>query len=222
MMDDVEVLEVIDLVSVGGENEDRSDGVLPPNPIPEEPFRFVIEGPPKGWKRPKAFTKLLPGGRYINNVVDTNKKEKSAINASVRKQLEELYGITRYPLFEGSRGLSMEFEFYRKMPEKEFVGSQRGNAMKRHTTNLNVPDMKKPDLDNMVKLLKDGLQGVVYEDDQQVICYKASKMLDIEPPHEGRTVVWVRGFSFKDIPSPEVVEDHKKAYANGGRLLTTC
>ena len=41
--------------------------------------------------------------------------------------------------------------------------------------------VKKPDLDNLAKAVKDALRGIVYNDDSQVVCLKVSKAYSPTP-----------------------------------------
>jgi Holliday junction resolvase RusA-like endonuclease len=47
---------------------------------------------------------------------------------------------------------------------------------------------KKPDLDNLVKLVKDALNGVYWQDDKQVISLKAEKFYSEQPRTEVRII----------------------------------
>lgn len=40
---------------------------------------------------------------------------------------------------------------------------------------------KKPDIDNVMKIIMDGLTGVAYEDDKQVVEFRIDKFYDYEP-----------------------------------------
>jgi len=51
------------------------------------------------------------------------------------------------------------------------------------------PDLRRRDIDNVLKAALDGMQGVLYEDDSQVVIAGAIKWLDRERP---RTEVVVR------------------------------
>ena len=64
----------------------------------------------------------------------------------------------------------------------------------------NKPDANKPDLDNLVKFVKDALQGIIYKDDQQVVKVVATKSWDLTAPHDGRTVIKVRNAGPTDMP----------------------
>ena len=51
------------------------------------------------------------------------------------------------------------------------------------------PDERRSDVDNVLKSVLDGMQGVVYDDDSQVVIASATKWLDRETP---RTEVVVK------------------------------
>ena len=55
----------------------------------------------------------------------------------------------------------------------------------------NCPHHKKPDLDNLIKALKDSMTGIVFKDDSQVFCVNAKKVYSNNPRIEylTRTVV---------------------------------
>jgi Holliday junction resolvase RusA-like endonuclease len=50
-------------------------------------------------------------------------------------------------------------------------------------------DKKKPDIDNLIKFVMDGLTGIFYADDDQVVRVCAVKMMDTEEPFGGRTSI---------------------------------
>ena len=52
------------------------------------------------------------------------------------------------------------------------------------------PDLRRRDIDNVVKCIMDGLNGIAYKDDSQVVELSASSKLDRDRP---RTVVTVSG-----------------------------
>lgn len=43
-----------------------------------------------------------------------------------------------------------------------------------------VHHVKRPDLDNLVKAVKDGLSGVCYKDDSQIVAHTAKKMYAVD------------------------------------------
>jgi len=50
-------------------------------------------------------------------------------------------------------------------------------------------DTKRPDIDNMAKLVMDALIGVLHPDDQQIVQMMLTKTCDTRPPHSGKTVI---------------------------------
>lgn len=51
-------------------------------------------------------------------------------------------------------------------------------------------DLRKPDLDNVIKLVLDGLNGAAYEDDSQVVSIEAGRVWSI-PGEEDATLITV-------------------------------
>ena len=74
--------------------------------------------------------------------------------------------------------LSVNISFYMPRPKGHYgTGRNRLNlkpsAPRHHTT--------KPDLDNLIKFVKDCLNGIVYEDDKQVVDISAFKLYAEKP-----------------------------------------
>ena len=51
---------------------------------------------------------------------------------------------------------------------------------------------KKPDCDNIAKIICDALNGVAYDDDKQIVALKVTKIYSAEP----RVLVWVSDNKF--------------------------
>ena len=179
--------------------------------------RFVFEGAPIPWKRPKPRTHLCKnnsnGRKYWTNMVDENKEEKESVRAAAFEQLKQQGLFTGYaPLVPPSMWVTLECEFYRPLPQDWFICNQRSNGLKAGIdTSVNIPDNLKPDLDNLVKFIKDALQGVIYDDDKQVVCTFAYKMMDLRAPYTGRTVISWRPFKSTDLPVPLDPQAHTAA-----------
>ena len=81
-------------------------------------------------------------------------------------------------------------------------------------------DTKRPDADNLQKFVLDALEGIAYEDDAQVVSIAVKKVLDTEPPFEGRTYICFRQANSSDA-EPLVSKERKgktKAAVPGGPL----
>lgn len=72
--------------------------------------------------------------------------------------------------------VSLEMTFYMKIPQS--VSKKRRDAM------LGAPCLKRPDLDNFVKLYLDCMQGIVLSDDSIVWNITAKKIWSDEPRTE--------------------------------------
>ena len=166
---------------------------------------------------------MRKAGWYMKNTVDSNKPTKKKISDTAMQQLRETNQAQEFPIYKREDPVTMEIEFHRRMPNSEFASGKRSNGLKASYRNgaINIPDSKKPDLDNLAKLVKDALEGVAYHDDKQVAVLHAYKMMDVQPPNDGRTVVWFRAFRDTDLPPPLDMErrDELTAHYNGSRIV---
>lgn len=88
-------------------------------------------------------------------------------------------------LFESYQQLAMTVVFYMKRPKSHFVSSKAGpgrlrlpyNLTSGETVNSMYPTSTS-DVDNLAKFVLDSLNGVLYEDDRQVISLHAIKVYD--------------------------------------------
>lgn len=55
-----------------------------------------------------------------------------------------------------------------------------------------LPDTRKPDVTNLVKLLEDALTGIVFADDAQVVRISASKWASADAAYASKTIVTVK------------------------------
>jgi len=116
---------------------------------------FNISGPMRGKQRPRATRQ----GRIYT--------PKETVNAEAYiKYLASEAMCTMEP-FTGA--LKATFAIYVEIP-KSFTKAKRKAALEgiEHPTT-------KPDLDNIVKLLADAMNGIVYKDDKQIVSICVSK-----------------------------------------------
>jgi Holliday junction resolvase RusA-like endonuclease len=92
--------------------------------------------------------------------------------------------------FSKSEFLEMSIVFRLKRPKSHFVGSKPGPGR----IKSDAPGkfhVSRTDIDNLAKFVLDSLNGILYEDDRQVVSLKAIKMLDSEGMCGGATDVTI-------------------------------
>ena len=126
---------------------------------------FFVGGVPVPKGSAKAF--MRPGAKYPTVMQDNRDKQKpwaSAIGYAAQREVQEV--IQDGPI-------SIRVGFYMPRPKGHYgtgknVGVLKGNAPYYHTS--------KPDLDKLIRCVKDALTGIVWKDDSQVVMVEASKM----------------------------------------------
>jgi Holliday junction resolvase RusA-like endonuclease len=188
---------------------------LPSTPLPSTTpslqhyviYNLKFEGSPIAKKRPKSAPTRGRGGMktgrfYAPRTYDPQKAITTQLRVEARRQLQEI-GIKEFPIFTKDIPCVLEIEFYRRLPNESFVADDRKRSLRDALSRLwNCEDTKTPDVDNLAKMYLDALQEIVYENDSQVSKLIATKMLDVEPPHEGRTLIWVKRLQRTDLPQP--------------------
>ncbi len=112
--------------------------------------KVVIDGPPQRWMRPE-------GGRSGRRF--TNKKVK-AIKGQMAQQLAKAHKGPPWTCPVALK-LTAVFAIPASWPKKTQAAALQGR----------VPHISDPDLDQIIKLVKDAASGVVYADDNQVAIY---------------------------------------------------
>lgn len=123
---------------------------------------FEVPGEPRGKGRPR-FTKT--GHPYTDS--ETRAYEDKIV-AYYRKQI----GAFRWP---DSAFVSVHVTAYYPIPKsatKAVTAAMREGAM---------PPSRKPDIDNVLKIVLDALNGVAYKDDSRVVCVEAQKIYSDTP-----------------------------------------
>ena len=124
-------------------------------------IKFTIPGKPKGKDRPR-FRKI---GKYVStyNTKSTTEYEK-LIKLSAIEQCKEQ--------------LNKEYTGLVKMSIKAYFKPNKGISNKQYDLLIGQGHLKRPDLDNLIKIICDGLNGVAYKDDNQVAIISAEKVYD--------------------------------------------
>ena len=86
--------------------------------------------------------------------------------------------------------LEMSIVFRLKRPKTHFVNSKPGEGRIKDSAPKRF-HASKTDVDNLAKFVLDSLNGILYEDDRQVVSLKAVKMLDSEGMCHGATDVTI-------------------------------
>lgn len=120
---------------------------------------LIIEGNPVGKQRPRHTRK---------GVTYTPDKTRN-----YEKLIAEKYKELKGELLDGT--LKLVVVAYYPIP----ASTNKANKVLM-SNNIIRPD-KKPDLDNVIKIIMDGLNGVAYTDDKQIVSIVANKYYAYEP-----------------------------------------
>lgn len=126
-----------------------------------EPLTIMIPGDPHGKQRPRFRAN---GSAYTPTPTKAYEKAISTIAAAEMQGREPLDG----PVIVEMRA---HFEIPKSWPEAKRMDALLGR----------IRPTGSPDLDNIVKSLCDGLNGVAYRDDSRVVAITASKVYGHRP-----------------------------------------
>ena len=129
---------------------------------------FEVPGEPRGKGRPRFIKQT--GKAYTDS--ETKAYEKKIV-AYYRKQL----GNFRWP---DSAFISVQVKAHYPIPKS---ATKAATASMREGTML---PSRKPDIDNVLKIVLDALNGVAYKDDSRVVCVEAQKIYSDIPRVEIR------------------------------------
>lgn len=128
--------------------------------------KFIIEGNPRGQGRPRATIR----GRHAS-VYEA--KEDTLYKNNITAQI-----VAQGPVFIEFGPIAIDVAFFLPRPKMHY--NSKGQVKPRFEGDL--PTCK-PDLDNMLKALKDACNGIVWRDDAQIVDVKASKEYADTRPH---------------------------------------
>lgn len=95
------------------------------------------------------------------------------------------------PLFDATKYLAITIIFRMKRPKSHFINNKPGlGRIKKKALSQLLPI--RTDVDNLAKFVLDSMNGVLYEDDKQIISLHATKLLDNVGLCEGSTEIYIR------------------------------
>lgn len=125
---------------------------------------FDVLGEPRGKGRPR-FSR---SGPYVRTYTPA---ETAAYENLIRLAYQQAHG----PLFDKSKPLSLHLWIYMKIPESA------SKTRKLQMIRGEIRPTKKPDIDNVLKAVLDGLNTVAYHDDVQIVQICAQKFFSDRP-----------------------------------------
>jgi Holliday junction resolvase RusA-like endonuclease len=153
--------------------------------------RIELDGQPRSL--PRARTSYRSKQKHYNPATKDLNEFKNVVRASIpQTALGCLYPI--------GVPVTMTLLFYLKRPNYDFKNGQRGVGRLKSMLPWTRPQV--PDIDNLAKFVLDGMNGLVYADDRQVVKLVIYKLLDNESQCDGRTVVLISAFEpARDLPA---------------------
>lgn len=177
-------IEIVDLSQsddeTKGVKDDRNDDrpkIRLAVPVEDLEVELLFMGKPIPQARHRQYGKI---------VVNPNKDQAQKCRDMALQQIRDQYPGNELPLFP-YQGVELKVWFLLPCPDDFFINRDRTRP-KGFLESKIVP-AKKPDVDNLLKFLMDGLSGVLFQDDSQVCSVLCHKWSDIMAPFDGRTVV---------------------------------
>ena len=122
-------------------------------------YRFVVPGQPVPAARARATVR---GGFAKMYMPTENRKHETLVRAALARDLK---GMTPIP---PGVPVKMEVVFWFARPKSHFGTGKNAAKLK---PSAPVFHTSKPDVDNLMKLLKDGMAKIAWDDDRQVCEY---------------------------------------------------
>lgn len=139
-------------------------------------LQFFVSGNPIAKKRPR----FARHGKYVRTYSDQETEEGKFL-------AQVLYEVGKQEPIPKGCPITMNLMFSMPRPKGHYgtgknEGELKPSAPMEHT--------KKPDLDNMIKFVKDCLNGVLWHDDSQVVMVTAIKRYTEEQPGTFCKICW--------------------------------
>lgn len=179
----------------------------------EKVYYMELKGKPKPFPRPE-FIAWIRKTVLMRRVVNKAKECVLQTRLAIKQHLQQTYRLpdSAFPLCNTCRhGVIVFVKFYRRLPNTMFKSNNRTKGLKRPIIDCAEQDLLVPDADNLLKFLLEALKEVAYKDDNRVVKVVCTKLLDSDPPYNGRTI-----FKFRDyIPKVDGPFEHHFHDENG-------
>lgn len=137
-------------------------------------IKFVIYGEPKGKGRPRVALRKFKN--KDGNVQTYSKAYTPDETVSYENLVRIEYGVqTNNYAFPADKSLEMEIYAYFSIPKST------SKKKRQEMLNENIMPNKKPDVDNIIKIIADSLNKVAYGDDTQITDIIARKRYSENP-----------------------------------------
>lgn len=131
-------------------------------------MKFIVYGPPRGKSRPRANVVPTTNKYYVNMYTDS---KTTSYEQSVAYSFYEQIGSV--PPTDKNLKISITAVFP--------IPKSQPKRIKEQMLAGQIYPNKKPDIDNIIKIVLDGLNKVLYQDDKQVIELSAKKQYGETP-----------------------------------------
>ena len=133
-------------------------------------IKLIIQGKPIAKARPRFAVRKTRSGKHYSQVYNCQETEEGKFIVFVKNQLKD------HQLIEGAVNLFTIFH----MPIPKSTSKKLSQRMR----DGEIKHVKKPDNDNLLKFVKDCMNGIVWKDDSQVFDSHAIKQYSDNPRTE--------------------------------------
>jgi Holliday junction resolvase RusA-like endonuclease len=177
-------------------------------PMPASAKKSVSCGPGRGKGKGRGGSRGRGGGPGRGSGSGGGGQNRFFTDAKTRKKMKEFRAMVKaavdqigFQPFTRYRPLALQVWCFMERPITDFssrvrvAGKLRSSALAMDQTVLAI----KPDTDNLAKFVLDCLNGVLFDDDAQIVDLHMLKLRDSEGTCEGRVAIHLRQFSGEDF-----------------------
>lgn len=137
---------------------------------------FTVNGEPVPWKRARAKTHKAKDDKSGKKKTTVHFFEDKKVS-EYKKKIINAYKESGGKFFEKGTPLYCEIYFFIETPKSSSLKKKLSLICDERPT-------KRPDIDNLYKLIADALNGIAYHDDSQIVSLTLCKLWSLEPKVE--------------------------------------